>query len=348
MKAKIRKATAIAIKDLKSMLRERTFVSVILLLIFVASFASVLTFGLLILYNPTYLNILFESELKVGVAGDAPILQSFVGGKHYSSLNDAFHDFYSGKIDAILWLPKENLTEGANYVKIFLPRDEVKSIQASIILKKKLLEYQDYLRKLRGMPAGGKLLVYSNGERLQVPQGVSMVFKFIYVVLIPLMMVTTAVIASGLFIDLITEERETGTIDLLMAACNKDEIVLGKILAAVLLPIVLTPLWLLLLMLNGVEIHNFIFVLAIAYSFSFILISISAFIVTFFKDRERSQLIFSLVTVGIIPLLFIHPFMPSSLVSRLAAGTGFGIEFVPLYFFSGILLLFISKKVVRL
>ncbi|MBO8182905.1 MAG: ABC transporter permease [Archaeoglobus sp.] len=342
-------SVAIALKDLGSMLRERTFVSVILLLIFVASFASVLTFGLLILYNPTYLNILFENELKIGVAGDAPILQSFFDGKHYASLNDAFYDFYAGKIDVILWLPKENLTKGSNYVKIFLPRDEVKSIQASIILKKKLLEYQDYLRKLRGMPAGGKLFVYSaSGEELIIPNGISMVFKFIYVVLIPLMMITTAVIASGLFIDLITEEKETGTIDLLLAACKKDEIVSGKILAAILLPVILTPLWLLLLMLNGVEIHNFFLVLSIAYSFSFLMISVSAFIVTFFKDRERSQLVFSLVTIGIIPVLFIHPLTPSSLISRLAAGTEFGIEVVPLYFALGILLLFVSKKMVRI
>lgn len=343
------KATlAIALKDLRSMLKERTFVSVILLLIFVASFASVLTFGLLILYNPTYLNILFESELRIGVAGDAPVLHSFFDGKHYSSLNDAFYDFYTGKIDAILWLPKENLTKGSNYVKVFLPREEVKSIQASVIIKKKLIEYQDHLRKLRGMPTGGKLLVYSmSGEELIIPEGVSMVFKFIYVVLIPLMMITTAVVASGLFIDLITEEKETGTIDLLFAACKKDEIISGKILAATLLPVILTPIWLTLLVLNGVEIHNFLLVLSIAYSFSFFMISVAAFIVTVFKDRERSQLVFSLATVGIIPVLFVHPLSPSSLISRLAAGSEFGIEVVPFYFAVGVLMLFISKKVVK-
>jgi ABC-type Na+ efflux pump permease subunit len=339
------KILAIALKDLKSILRERTFVSVILMLVFVASFASVLTFGLLILYNPTYLN-LFQSS-KVGVAGDAPVLQSFFD-KHYPSLEDAFNDFYSGKIDAILWLPKENLTKGANYVKVFLPRDEIKSIQAAIVIKKKLLEYQDYLRKLRGIPAEKRLSIYSaSGEKLEIPQGVSIVFKFIYVVLIPLMMITTAVIASGLFIDLITEEKETKTIDLLIAACKREEIITGKILAAILLPIILTPLWLFLLMLNGVEIHNFFLVLSISYSFSFLMISISALIVTFFKDRERSQLVFSLITIGLIPLLFTHPLMPSPLISRLAAGTEYGVELVPIYFSLGILMLFLSKRIVK-
>ncbi len=285
---------AIALKDLRSMLKERTFVSVILLLVFVASFASVLTFGLLVLYNPTYLNILFENELKVGVAGDSPVLQSFFGGRHYTSLKDALYDFYSGKIDVIVWLPKENLTKGANYVEVFLPRDEVKSIQASIVVKKKLLEYQDYLRKIRKIPEGGKLKIYTiDYERLEVPQGVSMVFKFIYVVLIPLMMITTAVIAAGLFIDLITEERETGTMDLLMVACKKEEIISGKILASILLPLILTPIWLLLLMMNGVEINNFFAVLSISYSLSFFMISISALIVTFFKDREISARFFA-------------------------------------------------------
>ncbi len=237
------RVVAIALKDLWSMLRERTFVSVILLLVFVASFASLLTFGLLVLYNPTYLNILFENELKVGVVRDAPTLQSFFDGRHYSSIEDALYDFYSGKIDVVLWLPKENLTSGANYVKFFLPKDEVKSVQASIVIKKKLLEYQDYLRKIRKMLVGGDLKTYTaNYERLEIPERVSMVFKFIYVVLIPLMMITTAVIASGLFIDLITEERETGTIDLLIAACKKEEIISGKILASILLPVILIPI----------------------------------------------------------------------------------------------------------
>jgi len=344
-----RRIIAIALKDLRSMLKERTFVSVILLLVFVASFASVLTFGLLVLYNPTYLNILFENELKVGVAGDAPVLQSFFDGKHYFSIEDALYDFYSGKIDVVVWLPKENLTSGANYVKVFLPRDEVKSVQASIVIKKKLLEYQDCLRKVRKMPVGGDLRIYTaDYERLEIPEGVSMVFKFIYVVLIPLMMITTAVIASGLFIDLITEERETGTIDLLVAACKKEEIISGKILASILLPVILTPIWLLLLIMNGVEIHNFFAVLSISYSFSFFMISISALIVTFFKDRERSQLVFSLVTVGLMPILFIHPFMPSPLVTRLSAGSEFGAELTPLYFIISLILLYSSKKVVKI
>lgn len=302
LNSSLRNSIVIAGKDLKSMLRERTFMSVILLLIFVASFTSVLTFGLLILYNPTYMSIIFQEDIKVGVSGSAPVLESVFNAKHYDSLNTAIEDFYRGEIDVILWLPYEDIS-GENFVQVFLPRDEVKSIQASIFVKNKLIEYQNYLRKLRGIPEGGEIRVFVSNKEISVPEGVSMVFKFIYVVIIPLMMITTAVIASGLFIDLVTEEIETGTIVPLFTAISKEEIVNGKIIASVTLPVVLTPLWLVLLMLNGVEISNFLLVMAISYAFSFIMISTSALIVSVFKDRERSQLVFSVITVGIMPLL---------------------------------------------
>jgi ABC-type Na+ efflux pump permease subunit len=344
----IKRAIVIALKDLRMMLRERTFVTVIMLLIFVASFASVLTFGLLIMYNPAYLDIFFEKEIKVGVAGKAPVLESFLNAEHYDSLNDALEDFYSGKVDIVLWLPSEDIN-GENFIQVFMPKDEITSIQASVFIKKKLIEYQNYLRKLRGIPEEEKLSVFTpDFTPLNVPEGVSMVFKFIYVVLIPLMMITTAVIASGLLIDLITEERETETLIPLLAAAEGSEIITGKMMAAVILPVLLTPLWLFLLMINGVEIANFFAVLSIAYAFSFFMISLSALIVTFFRDRERSQLVFSIVTVGLMPILFIHPFMPAAMITRISAGSEYGIEFSLLHLFGGLLVLLISRKLFRL
>jgi hypothetical protein len=78
------------------------------------------------------------------------------------------------------------------------------------------------------------------------------------------------------------------------------------------------------------------------------MISTSALIVSVFKDRERSQLVFSVITVGIMPLLFSNPFMPASLITRISAGSEFGIEFSLVYFVLGVISLLFSRKLLRL
>jgi ABC-type Na+ efflux pump permease subunit len=344
----IRKSFVIAFKDLRGILREKTFVSIILLLIFVASFASVLTFGILILYNPYYVSSMLEGNVKIAVVGNAPVLQSVVGGTHYDNLENALNDFYSGEIDAVVWLHEENVS-GFNFVKLFLPKEELKAVQTSIHLKKKLIEYQDKLRKMRGLPESAELLTYNQRfERIEIPEGIAMVFKFKYMLLIPLLMITTAVVASGLLIDLFTEERETGTLNILLTVVKREEIITGKIIASLILPVFLTPIWLALLILNGVEIESISYIVMLTYSVSFMFISISSFIVTLFKDRERSQLVFSLLTVGLIPLFFSHPFMPASLVTRVAAGSEYGSGLIPIYFILSIMLLLVAVRTVKI
>ncbi|RLI76151.1 hypothetical protein DRO97_01590 [Archaeoglobales archaeon] len=319
----------IALKDLKAMFKERTFVSIILLLVFVASFSSVITFGILALYNPDYIGFAVEKNVNVAIVGDAPILERIVKAKKYDSLKDALIDFYSNKIDAIIVL-NENLT--SNYVKVYLPKEEIKAIQASLFIKEKLVEYERELKRLNGIP-NFDISFYLNKKRIEIPNGVSVAFKFIYVVLIPLLMFTTAICCGGLIIDSIAEEMETKTIELLRATPTSiSEIFGGKVLASIILSLVLTPTWIVLLVLNGVEIHNLFLVILLSLSFSLILTSIAYFVVVLTKDRERSQLTFSIISVSIMPLLFTNPHTPASLIGRIAADGYFSI-FEPIFYF---------------
>ncbi len=344
------KALKIALKDLKSTTKERTFITVIVLQLFVALFASVLTFGLLVLYNPSFAGLTVDTEVKVGFVGNAPILEAIIEpSKKYNSIGNALDDFYAGKIDAIVWLPNENVS-GTNFVRLYLPKEEIKAIQTSIVIKEKLIKYQKVMRDLRGIPSSIEIKTYSTDlKEIDVPKDVSIPFKFIYVVLIPLLMITTAATAAGIFIDMVSEEIETKTIHVLLATPLKPEdIVGGKILAAFLLAAILTPTWIFLLMLNRVDMHNPHFVIIMALSMVLLFISFASITVAIAKDRERSQLLYSLAIIALIPLQFISPYTPAGLVARIAANSPFNPLHVLFYLITSILLLIPSQKVLKI
>lgn len=339
----------IAMKDLKAAIKERTLLSIIGLQLFVALFASVITFGLLVLYNPGYTGYAIEKEVRIGFVGNAPILHDVVEPyRTYNSIDSALGDFYEGGIDAIVWLPVEKY-DGSNIVRVILPKEEIKAIQSSLLLKEKLKNYEYEMRKIRGIPAKIELNTYSpDFKRVNVPEDYSITFKFIYVMLIPLLIITTAATAAGMFIDLISEEIETKTVHVLLSTpLNEEKIVQGKILSSILLAAILTPTWILLLFLNGIEIRNVFLVMLVSISIAMLFLSISALSVSFSKDRERAQLVFSLAIIGLIPLMFSSPELPALLTSRIAAGSPFQLSHVFIYFVGGFISLILSSKMLR-
>ena len=310
----------VMVKDIGSALKERTFVSIVLLQLFVAGLASIITIGMLVLYNPTFLAV---NQAKVGFVGHAPVLESILKPeRRYASLERAFEDFYAGKIDAIVYLPEENTTE--NYITVYLPREEVVAIGATSYLREKLMDYEAKLRSINGIPAKIPIRIYSpEMKEMEEPNGISASFKFIYVVLIPLLVITTALSAGGLFIDLISEEIESGTAHVLLSTPLRPwEIIAGKVAASLALSALLTPVWIFLLIVNGINIVRPELLMVLTLSISSLFVALAC-LSSLSGDRERAQLVFSLAIVGLLPLFFISPFMPSGLIARVSAGSYF-------------------------
>jgi len=334
----------LALKDLKGMVKERTFVSVMVLLIFVTSFSSVITFGILTLYNPEYVGFAIEKEANVALVGNAPMLEKIMKVKKYDSLQKAFRDFYEGDIDAIIVANESS----KSYLRVYLPKEEIKAIQTSLFIKEKLVKYEKELRRRNSIPIF-ELSFYAKGKRIDLPQGVSISFKFIYVVLIPLLMITTAVSAAGLLIDSMTEEIETKTLELLKSSpLSSTEISIGKILASYILSATLTPIWIILVIANGIDIHNVALVFSLSLSFSLMLISLAYTLSVVIKDRERSQLVFSIVIISIIPLLFTNPFSPVGLVGRIAANGYFSLFEPIVYLITSLIVLLSLVKILKI
>lgn len=310
----------VALKDLRAMFKERTFVSIIVLLLFIASFSSVITFGLLLMYNPTYFS--YGNDAKIVYAGDCFTSECYEFGEAMEKLN-------VGAVDAVVFVRKGS---DVVYVDLYLPEDDVRAIQTLAAVKKELLKYEELLRLENGVPVFS-VKVYSDTGEIEVPEGASVVFKFIYLVLMPLIVITTAVVCAGLIIDSICEELENKTFEILMTTpLSTFEISLGKVFASIILATVLTSLWLGLLMVNGIEIYNAHLAFVASLATSFIFITLAYVFASVFRDRERSQLIFSILVVGLLPLLLSKSISPAVMVGRIAAGVDYN-PIVPILVF---------------
>ncbi len=326
-------------KDLRLLVREKTIVSLIFFLIFTASFASLVTYGLIFLSSPQYVQF---SKAKIGVVGDCPILKSVIKGKNYADLEDALRDFKLGNIDAIVYLPKENASSH-NFVTVYLPKDEIATFIAASYIKEKLELYELKLREMNGIEVV-KLRVFSE-KKVDYYKNYSVAFKFIYVALIPLLVITTAIVASGLLIDSTTEEFESRSFEILMVApMSKRKILFYKIFSAFLVSTILSAVWLLLLHLNGIEIANIPLFSLVAFSVYLIFISFALLTSLIFKDRERSQLFFSLIAAGVIAISFASKHSFAGVITRISVGSVFEIWEVATYLAIALVLLTIALK----
>jgi len=324
-------------KDIMLMLRERTFASIVFLLIFIASISSVITFGLLMLYNPDYLG--YAGNVKLAVVGDCSIPGDCVDA------NTAMSMFRERKVDAVLFVTKVGDT---TYIDVLLPDDDITAIQVLTSLKRDLVEYEKKVREELGVP-NLDLKVFADGFEIKVPSGSSTIFKFIYLILIPLLAITTAVVAAGLTIDSVCEEIQTKALEVLLSTpLTPFRISMAKILTPFIFSSSLTTIWLSLLFINGIEIVRPVETVVISASISALFVAIAYLTAAYFKDRERVQLLFSIFAAGLLPLLMTKAKSPAVMVGRAAAGAGFDVFLAAVFVVTSVSLLVISPVLVKI
>ncbi len=297
----------IVAKDIKNLLKEKTILAVVLLIFFIASFATIISLGFLILYNPESVGM--QTSVKVAVVG-----KNMDFGIKYDSLDRAMEDFYNRKVDAIV------VFHGNRTVDVILPKDEAITLRAVSYLRDKFLEYEDKVRRSIGIYKPEFKVYNLELKEVKVPRRISSSYEFIYSILIPIVVLTVALVCASLLIDIISEEYERKTIYIFLSAPTSiREIILAKISVSLLLLIFLTILWMSAFYIRGIEIKNPHIVFLLSLAIGVIFISLSVLIVSAFLDRNRSQLLFSIVSISIITVSFVFPEMPSGTIARVCA-----------------------------
>ncbi|MDD5614632.1 MAG: ABC transporter permease subunit [Candidatus Methanoperedens sp.] len=137
---------------------------------------------------------------------------------------------------------------------------------------------------------------------------------------------TPVFISGGLIIDMVTEEYERKTIDLLeVAPMSFSDILNGKMLVAV---------------------HNIFWILIVTTVMAALIVLLGAIIAVKYRDRTLSQYLYSLILIFLFLGAYLFADSPFNLVTRLSSGAASGMDafvsiapyavaVIPLYFYSG-------------
>jgi len=313
---------AILKKELRSVTKEKTIVIAVMIQLFMASFSSAILIGLMSFYDPDSIGLNTMISIGVGVIGDvsSPLI-GFLKGHNarvrtFPSPSDAENAFQAGAIDAIFFIPQTIPEDSGPVVamkdmKLFLPESETRSTVILMVLKEPLKQYENYLRERNGVHVR-----YTDIKGMP-----STTYEFRYSVIIPILMFFPAFVAGSMVVDSISEELANHTLETLWAAPLSLNVILGaKIAAALVLAVVQCALWSMLLRFNRIPIQNLGLVLLLAAMIAAIIAVGSAFVSVYFKDRERSQFVYSLFTLLSAGMGYFFDASPITLMTRLATG----------------------------
>ena len=333
-------------RELRSITREKTIMFAIIVQFFIASFSSIILVGIMAFYDPSSIGDNSHISIRAGIVGnDDGMLAGFlhegnVRIRQYGSITDAESAFRRGRIDTIVVIPESH--RGVVDMKLIMPELDSKKTVVFMMLDDPLKRYENYLREVNGV----ELLYDTEGGKSHTT------YEFLYSLIIPILMLFPALIAGSIVIDTVSEEFENKTFDTLTAApVSLAQVIMSKISAAVITAVVQVVIWVGLLRLNDIVIQNAVLVVLLAVTIATAISVVTVIMALYFKDRERTQFVYSIVLVALIGgSYFLNP-SPFGLITRLAAGDpAMGILQVMLYaiplFATGLLLVKVSRRLV--
>ena len=306
---------SMVLREIRALRKEKTIMFAILMQFFIASFSSVILLGIMVYYDPGSIGQNAQVTLNVGVLGNYD--NRFVGlleEQHHRAI--PFKDparaeaaFKAGNLDAIVYIPAEE--KSPLEMKLVLPDMDAQATLVLMLLKQPMERYEDYLRQKEG--------VYARYQDIRGKPFTTN--EFLYTVIIPILMFFPAFIAGSMVIDSIAEEIENKTLDTLLSTpLSINHVTWSKIIASLVVGVLQCILWVLLLGFNGFSIQNAGLVLLLSVLVTGIVAMLALIVALAFRDRERSQFIFSLVILVMFTVsYFVNP-SPFALVARLATG----------------------------
>lgn len=308
----------VARRDLASLTREKTIVLALAIQLFVAAFSSFLVVGLTSLYDPSAV----QGQVTVGVTGDAAddltaaaAGQDGLGTIRFGDRDEATAAFDSGRVDALVRAERYTDDGGGSRIEITATAP-ANSFRGTLIVAQ--------LREaLESLERGERRERSANLDNPIVPLpdevGASPYFGFSYTVLVPLLLFLPVFIAGSVAVDIVTEEIERGTLELLQVApLSLTTIVDGKALGAVLLGPLQALLWMLLLTLNGIEVANVLALLVLTTGLALGLVAVGIGLGLVVRERQRAQLLYSLGVLGAFAAAALLPEHPATTAALLA------------------------------
>ncbi len=335
-------------RELRSITKEKTIMFAIIVQFFIASFSSIILVGIMAFYDPSSIGDSTHVRIRAGIVATGenvePLLnyldESNVRLHVYPDMTTAEDAFKRRRIDTIMVVPESR--NGVVDMQLIMPELDTKKTVIFMVLDEPLKRYENYLRESQGVD-----LNYNS-----VGGKPNTTYEFLYSLIVPILMLFPALIAGSIVIDTVSEEFENKTFDTLAAApVSLGQVVASKMAAAVITAAIQVIMWVGLLRLNNIVIENAGLVILLGVVIAAAISVVTAIMALYFKDRERTQFVYSIVLVALIGgSYFLNP-SPFGLITRLAAGDpSMGMFQVALYAVPlaivGLLFLKVSRRLV--
>jgi hypothetical protein len=368
----------IAKKVFKDLSREKTIVFTILLQLFIILASSIIINNSNVLFNPNLIvnsqigigiypletSLEQSSELTENFLGNLSLNHDLVLDrssdknlnylinlfendrdyiiyvKIYNNKSFALTDFSNEKIDGLIGFPDSSDMNKYYDLDLTIPKGDLKSSLVMTILKNKLELFEDYLRvnTINETDKNSYISLTKIVSSQKSSSTSSALYESLYEIILPFLLLLPGILLGGLLIDILFEDLETKTINLLMIITSFKKYLYEIILSVLLLSTIQVVIWELLLVLKGITIHNLPIISSMVILLNLILFLIAVSFVFLFNEKTKAQITYSFVIILLFVSSPISYLNPIRMIIRLAIG----IEFVNIIPYFVLLIFLIS------
>jgi ABC-type Na+ efflux pump permease subunit len=322
---------AVAGKELRDILREKSIVVALLVQFFIAAFSAFLTVGLLGLYDPGSIATHPPADVAYsGPGGFDAVLRTAPNLRLAVNASGALQAFNSGRFDAVI---QESVDAGGvRTVTLLVPEGELKSTLLVTQFRDLLQAYERALREANQPRLEHRLMELPATVR----QGV-VPYPFVYATLVPLLFLTPIFLSGAVAGDAFSSEIQNRTLLLLRSApLSLPRILLGKMLVPLLLAPAQFLLWVGLLALNGLPVAGLGWLVLLSLALTLLLCSLGFALAARLRRDGPTQAAYALVAILLSVGSLFLPRDVLNLVARLATGDLDGTALLTLALLSGL------------
>jgi ABC-type Na+ efflux pump permease subunit len=295
-------------RNFKQLFKERTFMLLVLLLLFVVLTASILVSILIVIFNPQFL---VTDDIAVGVLVNDSLPRELLDVRQfdfiaYDSKEDAQFAFDVGNVSALIFVQTARQNYSDPIVLDMIITDEPLKQSLFLSLSKPALQKaEDRYQEQRGAVSGS---IWSSQVLFNRPplNGLHIMYEAIVGMMIPFLLLIPIFLIGNLFIDSVSQEFEEGNMQILFTSVSPLRYIHEHILQAILLNGVLLSLFLGLLALRFSFLENFASIFLYNTLFLIPVVIFALLLVFIFKKKETAQLSY---TFAVLAIFVISPFV---------------------------------------
>ncbi len=350
-------------KVIKDLFREKTILFTVFLQLFIIIASSVVITNSNVLFNhesiistPIIFGFYdsFDSNVNVSELSDsdktffkdysffmslfADDMDYYLTIKELPDKETALDAFYASEVDVIVNFKND---VRPYEVDLYFPKGDIKTSTAVDIVKEKLTLFEDELRHedIEDLVKLSLINTKSKASNMFVS-----IYEALYEIMIPFILLLPGILLGGLLIDIIYQDLETKTINLLMIATTFKRYIYEILSVIMGISIVQVLIWELLLVFKKIQIANIPFITSLIVFVYLIMFIIAILLVIIIKDKTRSQITYSFFVIILFLTAPLLNFNPIRVITRLSIG----LIKVPIFGYYSFLLLIITLLLVLL